>query len=90
MPSQKIRNIIKPYKAQFKRSRIWVKITVTFCLVYIAIPIDLFDILFPWMAYSDDLFLATLLLKLLHKYGGLPDEDKTTPKDLLKNILNKE
>ena len=52
--------------------------------------LDLFDILFPWMAYSDDLFLATLLLKLLHKYGGLPDEDKTTPKDLLKNILNKE
>ena len=90
MHSQKIKDIIKPYKAQFKRSPLWVKITVTFCLVYIAIPIDLFDILFPWMAYSDDLFVATLLLKLLHKYGGLTDEDKTTPKDLLKKILNKE
>ncbi len=51
------------------------------------IPIDLFDILFPWMAYSDDLFLATVLLKLLHKYGGLPDEDKTTAKDLLKEVI---
>ncbi len=90
MPSQKIKDIIKPYREQFKRSPLWVKITVTFCLVYIAIPIDLFDILFPWMAYSEDLFLATLLLKLLHKYGGLPDEDRTTPKDLLRKILNKE
>jgi uncharacterized membrane protein YkvA (DUF1232 family) len=89
MPSQKIKEIIRPYRNQFKRSPIWVKITVMICLVYIAIPIDLFDILFPWMAYSDDLFLATLLLKLLHKYGGLPDEDKTTPKDLLKQILGK-
>ena len=89
MPSQKIKEIIRPYRNQFKRSPIWVKIIVTICLVYIAIPIDLFDILFPWMAYSDDLFLATLLLKLLHRYGGLPDEDKTTPKDLLKQILGK-
>jgi uncharacterized membrane protein YkvA (DUF1232 family) len=90
MPSQKIKDIIKPYKAQFKRSPLWVKITVSFCLVYIAIPIDLFDILFPWMAWSDDIFLATVLLKLLHKYGGLPDEDKTTPKELLMKILGKE
>lgn len=53
------------------------------------IPIDLFDILFPWMAYSDDLFLAAVVLKMLHRYGGLPYEDKTTPKDLLKQIIGK-
>jgi hypothetical protein len=39
------------------------------------------------MAFSDDLFVAGLLLKLLHKYGGLPDEDKTTPMQLLKQIF---
>ena len=86
----KIKEALAPYKAQFKRSPLWVRAVAIVCITYIVIPIDLFDILFPWMAYSDDLFVATLLLKLLHKYGGLPDEDKTTPKDLLKKILNKE
>jgi uncharacterized membrane protein YkvA (DUF1232 family) len=59
------------------------------CVTYILIPIDLFDILFPWMAYSDDIFIAGILLKLLHKYGGLPDEDQTTSLDLIKRILGK-
>jgi hypothetical protein len=49
-------------------------------------PIDPFDVLFPWMAFADDLFIAGVLLKLLHKYGGLPDDVKTTPLQLLTNI----
>jgi uncharacterized membrane protein YkvA (DUF1232 family) len=59
------------------------------CVIYISIPIDLFDIMFPWMAYSDDIFIAGILLKLLHKYGGLPDEDPTKPIDLIRRILGK-
>jgi uncharacterized membrane protein YkvA (DUF1232 family) len=59
------------------------------CIIYIIIPIDLFDILFPWMAYSDDIFIAGILLKLLHKYGSLPNEDLTKPIDLIKKILGK-
>jgi uncharacterized membrane protein YkvA (DUF1232 family) len=85
----RLKEVFKPYKAQFHRSPIWVKIFALVCVTYIVIPIDLFDILFPWMAYSDDLFIAGLLLKLLHKYGSLPDEDKTTALEILKKIVNK-
>jgi uncharacterized membrane protein YkvA (DUF1232 family) len=50
------------------------------------VPIDLFDVIFPWMAFSDDIFIAGVLLKLLHKYGSLPDEDRKTAKDLLLEV----
>lgn len=83
------RQIIRPYRDQFDRSPIWVKIVAAACVGYILVPIDPFDILFPWMAYSDDIFLASILLKLLHKYGSLPDEDPITPKELIKQILGK-
>ncbi len=82
--------ITKPYRDQFKRSPLWVKVVAVMCMSYIAIPIDLFDILFPWMAYSEDLFLAGILLKLLHKYGGLPDEDRITPVELIRQIFGKD
>jgi uncharacterized membrane protein YkvA (DUF1232 family) len=85
----RLKEVFKPYKAQFDRSPIWVRMIAMVCVTYIMIPIDLFDILFPWMAYSDDLFIAGMLLKLLHKYGSLPDEDRITPVELLKKILNK-
>lgn len=85
----RLKEVFKPYKAQFHRSPIWVRIIALVCVTYIIVPIDLFDILFPWMAYSDDLFIAGMLLKLLHKYGSLPDEDRITPVELLKKILNK-
>jgi len=85
-----IRQIIRPYKDQFNRSPIWVKIVAAACVGYILVPIDLFDILFPWMAYSDDIFIAGILLKLLHKYGGLPEEDPTKPIDLIRTILKKD
>jgi len=81
-----IKDIAKPYIAQYKRSPLWVRMVSFLIIVYIATPIDPFDILFPWMAFSEDLFLAGVLLKLLHKYGSLPEEDKTTPKDIIKRI----
>lgn len=52
-------------------------------------PIDPWDILFPWLAFHDDIFVATILLKLLHKYGGLPNEDRTTPKDIVNQLVKK-
>ena len=82
-----IRNIARPYIAQYKRSPWWVKAISFVIVLYIATPIDPFDILFPWMAFSEDLFLAGVLLKLLHKYGSLPAEDKTTPRDILNRIV---
>lgn len=80
------RKVAKPYIAQYKRSPLWVKIVSFLIIIYIATPIDPFDILFPWMAFSEDLFLAGVLLKLLHKYGSLPEEDKTTPRDIINQI----
>lgn len=85
-----IRIILAPYIEQFRRSPLWVRAVAIVCVIYIIIPIDLFDILFPWMAYSDDIFIAGILLKLLHKYGSLPNEDKTTPFELIKKIIGKQ
>jgi len=45
---------------------------------------------FPGVAFLDELLYATLLLKLLYKYGALPSEVKTSPKDLVKEILRKD
>lgn len=84
--SMRIREIAKPYIAQYKRSPVWVRILSFLIVLYLTIPIDPFDIIFPWMALADDLFLAGVLLKMLHKYGSLPEEDKTTPKDILNQI----
>jgi len=82
-----IRDIAKPYIAQYKRSPVWVKVVSFLIISYIAFPIHIWDILFPWMAFSEDIFLAGVLLKLLHKYGSLPSEDKTTPSDIIKQIV---
>ena len=82
-----IRDIAKPYIAQYKRSPLWVKVVSFLIISYIAFPIHIWDILFPWMAFSEDIFLAGVLLKLLHKYGSLPSEDKTTPSDIIKQIV---
>ena len=84
-----MKETLKPYIAQFHRSPLWVKIVAVLCITYIMIPIDLFDILFPWMAYSDDIFIAGILLKLLHKYGGIPEDDPITPIELIKKIVKK-
>ena len=85
----KLSDIAKPYIKQFKRSPLWVKIVAIFCVMWLTMPIDPWDVLFPWLAFHDDIFFAGLLLKLLHKYGGLPDEDPTTPKDIIKHLVKK-
>ena len=54
--------------------------------MWIASPIDVWDIVFPFAAYADDLFLAGILLKLLHKYGSLPEEELSTPRYLVDQI----
>lgn len=89
MLKQRLNKLFKPYKAQFDRSPIRIKIIAILCVMYLSVPIDLFDILFPWMAFTDDLFIAGILLKILHKHGGLPEEDRTSPIELLKDIFKK-
>ena len=85
----RIRSVLRPYRAQYERCPRRIKILSLMCVMYLSVPIDPFDILFPWAAFSDDLFIAGLLLKMLHKYGGLPEEDKTTPVELLRNLFNR-
>jgi uncharacterized membrane protein YkvA (DUF1232 family) len=84
---QRIKDGTRQYVAQFKRAPWWVKVIATICLTYLVMPIDPFDVLFPWLAFSDDLFIAGLLLKLLHKYGSIPSDEKLTPLQLLTKLL---
>ena len=79
----------KPYKAQFDRCRIRIKIIAILCVMYLSVPIGPFDILFPWVAFADDLFIAGILLKILHKYGGLEEEVLTSPIELLRDVFNR-
>jgi hypothetical protein len=44
----------------------------------------------PGIAFLDELLYATILLRLLHKYGALPDEDRKNPKDLVMEILGRD
>jgi uncharacterized membrane protein YkvA (DUF1232 family) len=66
-----------------------VKIVASICLGYLLIPIDPWDVLVPWLAWQDDLFIAGLLLKLLHKYGAEPNEQLKTAKDLIRELFTK-
>jgi uncharacterized membrane protein YkvA (DUF1232 family) len=84
-----LNEVFKPYKAQFNRCPTHIKILAILCVMYLSVPIDPFDILFPWAAFSDDLFIAGILIKILHKHGGLPEEDRTTPIDLLRDIFKR-
>lgn len=79
----------KPYKAQFDRCPTRIKIIAMLCVMYLSVPIDPFDILFPWMAFTDDLFIAGILLRILHKYGGLEEEVLTSPIELLRDVFNR-
>jgi uncharacterized membrane protein YkvA (DUF1232 family) len=78
-----------PYVQQFRRAPLWVKIVASICLGYLLIPIDPWDVLLPWLAWQDDLFIAGLLLKLLHKYGAEPNEELKTAKDLIRELFTK-
>lgn len=81
-----VKQTISPYIKQFHRSPIRIKIIASACLVYLAIPIDPFDVLFPWLAWQDDILIATFLLKLLHKYGSRPGETYKKPIDIIQEI----
>lgn len=85
---QRASRIAEPYIAQFNRSPWWVK-AITLGLIALIILPDPFDWV-PGLALVDELLYATLLLKLLHKYGALPNEAKKSPKDLVKEILKKD
>jgi len=78
-----------PYVQQFRRAPLWVKIVASMCLGYLLIPIDPWDLLLPWLAWQDDLFIAGVLLKLLHKYGAQPNEELKTAKDLIRELFTK-
>lgn len=86
---QRLNTLFRPYKAQFDRCPVRIKVVAILCVMYLSVPIDLFDILFPWMAFADDLFLAGILLKILHKYGGLEEEVLTSPIELLRDIFKR-
>lgn len=89
MLKQRLNLLFKPYKAQFDRCPIHIKVIAILCVIYLSVPIDPFDILFPWMALTDDLFVAGILLKILHKYGGLKEEVLTSPIELLRDVFNR-
>lgn len=78
-----------PLRLQFRRAPLWVKVVAFICLVYILTPIDPWDVLLPWLAWQDDLFIAGVLLKLLHKYGARKDEVPTSAKDLIRKLFTK-
>jgi uncharacterized membrane protein YkvA (DUF1232 family) len=78
-----------PYVQQFRRAPLWVKIFASICLAYLLVPIDPWDVLLPWLAWQDDIFIAGVLLKLLHKYGAQPNEQLKTPKDLIRELFTK-
>jgi uncharacterized membrane protein YkvA (DUF1232 family) len=90
MKYNKLKILLKPYRAQFDRSPRHIKVLSILCVVWLASPIDLFDIMFPWAAFTDDIFIAGLLLKMLYKHGGLPEDKVITPIELLKNLFGKD
>lgn len=81
-----IKQTITPYIKQFNRSPIHIKIIASVCLIYLAMPIDPFDILFPWLAWQDDILVATYLLKILHKYGSVSGETYKKPIEIIQEI----
>jgi hypothetical protein len=82
--------LLTPYKAQFDRSPRHIKVLALLCVIWLSTPIDPFDILFPWAAFTDDLFIAGVLLKMLYKHGGIPEDKVITPVELLKNLFGKD
>jgi len=86
--SQRAKRVSAPYIAQYNRSPRWVKASTILLVTLILLP-DPFD-WFPGIAFLDEVLYATILLKLLYKYGALPDEQKKTAKDLIKEIFEKD
>ena len=90
MRIKKLRILLTPYRAQFDRSPRHIKALSLLCVIWLSTPIDLFDILFPWAAFTDDIFIAGILLKMLYKHGGLPEDKVITPIELLKSLFGKD
>jgi uncharacterized membrane protein YkvA (DUF1232 family) len=86
---QRFKEAFSPLQQQFRRAPLWVKVVASICLVYLLMPIDPWDVLLPWLAWQDDLFIAGVLLKLLHKYGAGKDETPTSAKELLRKLFTK-
>lgn len=86
--TKRAKRIAEPYVAQYGRSPVWVK-SATLVLIALIILPDPFDWI-PGIAFLDELLYATILLRLLHKYGALPNEDKKNPKDLVMEILGRD
>jgi uncharacterized membrane protein YkvA (DUF1232 family) len=85
---KRAKRIAEPYIAQYGRSPVWVK-SATLVLIALIILPDPFDWI-PGIAFLDELLYATILLRLLHEYGALPDEDRKNPKDLVMEILGRD
>lgn len=90
MKINKLKILLRPYKDQFDRSPRHIKVFALVCVLWLSAPIDPFDILFPWAAFTDDLFIAGLLLKMLYKHGGVPEDKIITPVELLKKLFGKD
>ena len=85
---KRARRLAEPYIAQYGRSPLWVK-SATLVLIGLIILPDPFDWI-PGIAFLDELLYATILLRLLHRYGALPDEDRKSAKDLVTELLKKD
>jgi uncharacterized membrane protein YkvA (DUF1232 family) len=85
---KRAKRIAEPYVAQYGRSPAWVKSATLVLIALILLP-DPFDWI-PGIAFLDELLYATILLRLLHKYGALPNEDRKNPKDLVMEILGRD
>ena len=85
---RRVKIVAERYAGHYKRSPWWIK-SVTWLLVALILLPDPFDWI-PGVTFMDELLYASILLHLLHKYGALPDEDKKSAKDLVKEILGKD
>lgn len=85
---KRARIIAQRYTSHYRRAPWWVK-TITWILIALIILPDPFDWI-PGLTLADEILYASILLHLLHKYGALPDEDKKSAKDLVKEILGKD
>lgn len=85
---ERAKRVGSPYINQYKRAPSWVK-AVTLLLIGLILLPDPFD-WFPAIAFLDELLYATILLKLLYKYGALPNEEEKSARDLVKEIFTKD
>jgi hypothetical protein len=84
---KRAKQIAEPLIAQYGRSPFLVK-TATWVLIALILLPDPFDWI-PGIAFMDEILYASILLRILHKYGALPNEDKKTAKDLVTYILRR-